>query len=77
MNKQYAVWIEIEEQDEENDTYETLDAPGADVGTFDTYEMAYAFAERLTRASNVLREVCLEVKPLKPIDPCQPRKEDE
>jgi hypothetical protein len=47
MAKQYKVWIEIEQCDEEQDEYITLDAPDAAVATFDSYAEAWDFAEKL------------------------------
>lgn len=45
--KTFKVWIEIEEYDDETETGQTLDAPGAALVEFETYEEAYRFAERL------------------------------
>lgn len=49
MAKVYKVWIEIEEYDEERQTGETIDAPGAAVATFTTDSQAWRFAEVLQR----------------------------
>lgn len=42
MAKKFAVWIEIEEQDEDNDKYETVGLPDV-VSKFDTIEEADGF----------------------------------
>lgn len=47
MAKEYKVWIEIEEYDDETDHYDDLDAPFGPTATFATDEEALAFAERL------------------------------
>jgi hypothetical protein len=47
----FSVWICIEKHDQNADAeqeYDELDAPGAAVATFDTYDEAYAYAEQLT-----------------------------
>jgi len=44
---QYKVWIEVEEFDEENDYYETVDLPFSAEATFDTLKEATTYAERL------------------------------
>lgn len=54
MAKQYKVWIEIEEYDTETERGTTLDAPGADVATFDTYDYAYSFASTLQGLGGVI-----------------------
>ncbi len=43
----YAVWVDIEMQDEANDKYESLDAPGGALVRFDTYKEAYEYAKKL------------------------------
>lgn len=45
----YKVWIEIERYNEKTGDGETMDAPGASVDQFNTYEEAYEFAEQMTR----------------------------
>jgi hypothetical protein len=45
MSKFYKVWVEIEEIDEENDHYETVDCWG--VETFDSVEAAEDYAATL------------------------------
>jgi len=47
MSKEYKVWIEIEEYDSETLEHTNLDAPGAAVAVFDTYERAWKFCELL------------------------------
>jgi hypothetical protein len=49
--KTYKVWIEIEEFDSETEEGQTLDAPGASLKEFDSYEDAYKFAEGLTNGT--------------------------
>lgn len=44
MAKTYAVWLEVEEIDEEAENYETLDLPFGRLATFDSPEKAMAFA---------------------------------
>ena len=48
--KTYKVWIEIEEYDTQTGEGETLDAPGAAIAEFDSYEQAWDFAEDLTKS---------------------------
>jgi hypothetical protein len=62
MNRQstnitYKVWAEIEQYDEATETGLTLDAPGASLAQFGTYEEAYAFAESLQRDALTTRQV--------------------
>jgi len=45
--KTYKVWIEIEEYDDETDTYEDMDSPFDGEATFDTEEEAQAYALQL------------------------------
>lgn len=49
--KTYKVWIEIEEYDEKTGNGKTLDAPGSSLASFDSYDEAYAYAERITKAA--------------------------
>lgn len=49
-NITYKVWLEIEQYDEDTEAGVTLDAPGASLAQFRTYEEAYAFAESVQRA---------------------------
>lgn len=43
----YKVWTEIEEYNERTGSGETVDAPGAALMVFDTYEEAWAYAEKI------------------------------
>src|SRR5262245_46559105 len=43
----FKVWIEIE-REKSNGDYEQMDAPGASVADFRTYQQAYDFAQALT-----------------------------
>jgi len=45
----FKVWIEIERHDERSDHSETMDAPGSSLATFQTFQEAWDFAERVTR----------------------------
>lgn len=45
----FKVWLEIEQFDEETGHSETLDAPGSSLASFETYEEAWDYAERVTR----------------------------
>jgi len=45
----FKVWLEIEEYDEESGHSRDMDAPGSALATFDTYEDAWDYAERVTR----------------------------
>ena len=52
--KEYKVWIEIEEvtdKDLPTEKFETLDVGFASTATFDTYDDAYTFAERMHKAA--------------------------
>lgn len=50
----YKVWVEIEAFNETAGRGETVDSPGASVATFNTYEEAYEFAERMNAAAESL-----------------------
>lgn len=45
----FKVWLEIERYNEKTGASQDLDAPGASLATFDTYEEAWDYAERVTR----------------------------
>jgi hypothetical protein len=45
----FKVWLEIERYNKKTDRSENMDAPGASLATFDTYEEAWDYAERVTR----------------------------
>ena len=47
MAKEYKVWIEIEEYDDETDKYKTIGLKFASTGCFDTEKEAREFAHRL------------------------------
>jgi hypothetical protein len=48
-NITFKVWLEIERFNEKTGTSEDMDAPGSSLATFDTYEEARYYAERVTR----------------------------
>jgi hypothetical protein len=48
MTKYYKVWVEIEEIDEDNDIFETIDCCGAE--EFDNLEDAQTYAAHLCRS---------------------------
>ena len=45
----FKVWLEIERFNEKTGRSQDLDAPGAALATFVTYEEAWDYAERVTR----------------------------
>ena len=45
----FKVWLEIERFNESTGQGENMDAPGSSLATFDTYEEAWDYAERVTR----------------------------
>jgi hypothetical protein len=45
----YKVWLDIEEYDERTGSGTEMDAPGAELATFATFERAWDYAARLTR----------------------------
>jgi hypothetical protein len=45
----FKVWLEIERFNEKTEHGEDMDAPGSELATFDTYEEAWDYAERITR----------------------------
>ncbi len=45
----YKVWLEIEQYHEKTGASQDMDAPGSSLATFDTYEEAREYAERVTR----------------------------
>jgi len=50
----FKVWLEIERYDERSGQGEDMDAPGSSLATFETYEQAWAYAERVTQlAENI------------------------
>jgi len=50
----FKVWLEIERFNEEAGDGENMDAPGSSLATFETYEDARDYAERVTRlAENI------------------------
>lgn len=52
----FKVWIEIEEYDEEADSYQNLDLPFASTAEFDSEDEAYVFAHALQDKGNELLE---------------------
>jgi hypothetical protein len=51
-NITFKVWIEIERYHEKTGKSEDMDAPGASLARFDTYEEAWEYAERVTRLAD-------------------------
>jgi hypothetical protein len=47
-NITFKVWLEIERYNEKTGHSEDMDAPGSSLATFDTYEEAWDYAERIT-----------------------------
>jgi hypothetical protein len=45
----FKVWLEIEQFNEKTGHSEDMYAPGSSLATFDTYEEAWDYAERITR----------------------------
>jgi hypothetical protein len=45
----FKVWLEIERYNERTGHSENMDAPGASLAAFDTYEEAWDYAERVTQ----------------------------
>jgi hypothetical protein len=45
----FNVWLEIERYNGKTGNGENMDAPGSSLATFDTYEEAWDYAERVTR----------------------------
>lgn len=50
----FKVWLEIERYDERTDHSQTMDAPGASLAAFDSYEEAWDYAERVTRLAECI-----------------------
>ena len=48
-NITFKVWLEIERYDDETGHGEDMDAPGSSLATFETYEEARDYAERVSR----------------------------
>ena len=48
-NITFKVWLEIERYNERTGHGEDMDAPGSSLATFETYEEAWDYAERVTR----------------------------
>jgi hypothetical protein len=48
----FNVWLEIERYDEDTGASLDMDAPGASLATFATYEEAWECAERLTQLAD-------------------------
>jgi hypothetical protein len=50
----FNVWLEIERYDEKTGDGQNMDAPGSELATFDTYEEAWDYAERVTRLAEAI-----------------------
>jgi hypothetical protein len=50
----FKVWLEIERYDEVTGQGEDVDAPGSSLATFDTYEEAWDYAERVTHFADCI-----------------------
>jgi len=48
-NITFKVWLEIERYNEKTGNSQDMDAPGSSLSTFDTYEQAWDYADRVTR----------------------------
>jgi hypothetical protein len=48
-NITFKVWLEIERYNEKTGNSQDMDAPGSSLATFDTYEQALDYADRVTR----------------------------
>jgi hypothetical protein len=48
----FKVWLEIERYNETTGHGENMDAPGSSLATFDTYDEAWDYAERVTRLAD-------------------------
>lgn len=44
----FKVWLEIERYNDRTGNGHDMDAPGSSLATFDTYEEAWDYAERIT-----------------------------
>ena len=53
-NITFKVWLEIERYNERTGHSENMDAPGASLADFDTYEEARDYAERVTRLAEAI-----------------------
>ena len=53
-NITFKVWLEIERYNERTGHSENMDAPGASLADFDTYEKARDYAERVTRLAEAI-----------------------
>jgi hypothetical protein len=53
-NVTFKVWLEIERYDEGTDRSETMDAPGASLAAFETYDEAWDYAERATQLAEAI-----------------------
>jgi hypothetical protein len=51
-NITFKVWLEIEQYNEKTGDGQEMDAPGAALADFDTYEEAWEYAERVTRLAD-------------------------
>jgi hypothetical protein len=51
-NITFKVWLDIERYNEKTGNGQNLDAPGSSLATFDTYEEAWDYAERVTRLAD-------------------------
>jgi hypothetical protein len=45
----FKVWLDIERYNEKTGNGQNLDAPGSSLATFDTYEEAWEYAERVAQ----------------------------
>jgi hypothetical protein len=57
MNKKhivFKVWLEIERFNEKTGASEDMDAPGSSLATFETYQDAWDYAERVTRIAETI-----------------------
>jgi hypothetical protein len=50
----FKVWLEIERYNDKTGDGQNMDAPGAELAEFITYDEAWAYAERVTRLAESL-----------------------
>jgi predicted RNA-binding protein associated with RNAse of E/G family len=48
----FKVWLDIERYNEKTESGELMDAPGSSLATFDSFEEAWDYAERVTHLAD-------------------------
>ena len=56
QNITFKVWLEIERYDDETGQGEEMDAPGSSLATFETYEEAWDYAERVSHFADCINQ---------------------